>query len=159
MPAMTPRLPLALLACALSAAPAAATDPLDRVEPAVWTGNGHVSPAWPPVPVAGSDPWVTVSGPVQRMQGAGGTCTSAWWEDPSGLPWGMPFQFAAWLSCDGGVASWSGSCVVTRFATIRLVCFADADGAVVEAELAVVPSEVPFVSRFTFAGTLTRTKP
>lgn len=146
-------------ALTLAATPAAATDPLDRVEPAVWSGDGTVSPAWPPVPLPGSDPTVIISGPVQRVKGTGGTCTSVWWEDPAGLPWGVPFGLSAGLWCDGGVASWSGRCVVTRFATIRLVCFAEADGAVVEAELAIVPSEAPFVSRFTFAGTLTRTKP
>lgn len=151
----------ALAACAallVTAAPASATDPTDRLMPAVWTGDGTVSPAWPPIPTPGADPTVTIVGTVDPVKGSTGTCSASWQEDPSGVPWGVPFTLTTGLYCDGGVAHWSGGCIVTRFATIKLTCLPP-DGAVVTADLAVVPSEAPFVSRFTFAGPIERSKP
>ncbi|HEX8004468.1 MAG TPA: hypothetical protein VF519_17405 [Mycobacteriales bacterium] len=150
---------LALAAGATFAAPpaAATTDPADRAVTATWTGTGSAGPDWPVFPTIG-DRYVSVSGTVTPVRGAPGTCSAWWLEDPSGVPYGAPIGLTAVLSCGGGVAGWSGGCVVTRYVTIELTC-TPADGAIVQASLAVVPDAGPPFGGFTFAGTLTRTKP
>lgn len=154
-----------VVACCVSlamamAGPAAASGPTDVVDVALWSGTGHVHSGWLPIATPG-DRLIALSGPAETVSGQAASCHVAYWEDPSGLVHGMPFQPVG-LNCDGALAHWSGACVAVRMVTLQLTCLPP-DGAVVRADVAIVPSDqpenAPFVREFTFAGTIKRTTP